>query len=198
MVPVARRNLLSEKGRLVISVGGVAFAVMLVLVVVSLYRGWGDVGRLYTELPGDVWVSQTGTTDPYARRVTDAFLAAVGVLVAIGFLVGGAVIGLTAYTATVERAREFAVLKAIGASGPFLYRVVIRQSLIVGALGALLGTAAAASATLIERREPEFVTELRWSDASAVFLAALLVAVAASYVPIPRLNSIDPAVVFRA
>lgn len=366
MVPLARRNLLSEKGRLAISVGGVAFAVMLVLVVVSLYRGWSDVGRLYAQLPGDLWVSQTGTTDPYhsssflprdgarklaavegvrsvapvytrhiafrpggateldvfamaleappglrvrpemreryfpppgrinidrvlardtgvkvggrltvlgrpllvnrihgggnslfqtaflnardarelwaidglvsyflltlkpganradvaaaatsalprtethtgeqfatsfSGRVADAFLAAVGVLVGIGFLVGGAVIGLTAYTATVERAREFAVLKAIGASGSFLYRVVFRQSLIVGSLGAALGTASAAATTLIERRVPEFVTELRWSDASGVFLAALLVAAAASYVPVRRLNGIDPAVVFRA
>ncbi len=45
MVPLARRNLLAEKGRLAMSVGGVAFAVLLILIVVSLYRGWSDVGR---------------------------------------------------------------------------------------------------------------------------------------------------------
>jgi len=31
MVPVARRNLFAEKGRFAMSVGGVAFAVMLIL-----------------------------------------------------------------------------------------------------------------------------------------------------------------------
>ncbi|MGZ4353928.1 MAG: hypothetical protein ACXVZ4_10300, partial [Gaiellaceae bacterium] len=47
------------------SVGGVAFAVLLILIVVSLYRGWSDVGRLYEQLPGRLWVSQTGTSDPF-------------------------------------------------------------------------------------------------------------------------------------
>ena len=37
------------------SVSGVAFAVLLVLIVLSLYRGWSGVGKLITKLPGDVW-----------------------------------------------------------------------------------------------------------------------------------------------
>lgn len=65
MVPVARRNLFSEKGRFAMSVGGVAFAVLLILIVVSLYRGWSGAGSVYTKLPGNVWIAQTGTSDPY-------------------------------------------------------------------------------------------------------------------------------------
>ena len=65
MVPLATRNLLAEKGRFAMSVAGVAFAVLLVLVVVSLYRGWSDVGRFYEKLPGDLWLSQPATSDPY-------------------------------------------------------------------------------------------------------------------------------------
>ncbi|MGZ8794900.1 MAG: ABC transporter permease [Gaiellaceae bacterium] len=362
MVPLARRNLLSEKGRFAMSIGGVGFAVVLILIVLSLYRGWSDVGRFYERLPGDVWVSQRGTSDPfhstsflpagdsaglsrihgmravipvYARhiafsnrgreldvfamalaapaavarrsnvylpaagginidrvlarqadvrvgdpivvlgrrlivkrihsggnsifqtaflnaadaralfgidalvnfflldlregaspaaastavarlfpgaethtseqfaasfagRVNSGFLAVVGVLVGIGFVVGGAVIALTTYTATVERAREFGVLKAVGASAGFLYRIVVLQSLIVGFLGSLLGiTAATAAASLIKREVPEFITVLRPSDAVGVFVGALLMAVAASYVPVQRINRIDPAMVFR-
>jgi putative ABC transport system permease protein len=364
MVPLARRNLLSEKGRFVMSVGGVAAAVLMILIVVALYRGWSDVGRVYTQLPGDLWISQTGTSDPYhstsflpadraralaridgveavlpvyarhiafrhggheqdvfamalaaspgmrvpaqareyfpppgrididrvlaeqdgigvgdrlnvlgrelvvahvhiggnrifqtaylnagdaralfgldrlvsffllsirpdadlaaveraavaavprseahtseefaasfGNRINEGFLAAVGVLVGIGFVVGGAVIALTAYTATIERAREFGVLKAVGASGGFLYRVVVEQTLIVGFLGAALGVGASAlAATLIRQQVPEFLTTLRWSDALGVFLTALAVAVAASWVPVRRINRIDPAIVFR-
>ena len=47
------------------SVGGVAFAVLLILIVVSLYRGWSGAGSIYTKLPGEVWVAQTGTIDPF-------------------------------------------------------------------------------------------------------------------------------------
>jgi putative ABC transport system permease protein len=365
MVPVARRNLFAEKGRFAMSVGGVAFAVLLILIVVSLYRGWSRTGSVYLKLPGDVWITQAGTADPFhstsllpagriselarvpgvvavlpvyarhlafpagggrvdayamaiaaphgmplpaearpyfpapghvvidrvlaaeagskeggrlhvlghtllvdklttggnkivqfaflnpadgkallgepgqvsyyllaaapganltrvgraavavvpgseahttaefadafSRLVSSGFLRVVGVLVGIGFVVGGAVIALTTYTATVEKARDFAVLKAVGATGLFVYRIVVWQSLLVGMVGALLGIAATAlAADLIGRWVPEFVTDLRTLDVLGVFGAAVLMSIAASFVPVRRLNRIDPAMVFRA
>ncbi|HEY7537457.1 MAG TPA: FtsX-like permease family protein [Gaiellaceae bacterium] len=366
MVPVARRNLFAEKGRFAMSVGGVAFAVLLILIVVSLYRGWSAAGSVYRELPGDVWLAQAGTSDPYhstsllpaghaaalarvpgvaaalpvyarhlafptrggervdaylmsiglprgldlpaetkrffpaaghvliergladqagvkaggelvvlgrrlvvdpvtgggnkivqfafvnpvdgrallgqpgrvsyyalvleeganptavaraavsvvpgsethtsadfagafQRLVTSGFLSVVGVLVGIGFVVGGAVIALTTYTATVEKARDFGVLKAVGAPGSFLYRIVVWQSLIVGLAGSVLGILVAAlTAGLIGRWVPEFVTDLRALDTLGVFAAAVVMSVVASFVPVRRLNRIDPAMVFRA
>jgi len=367
MVPVARRNLLAEKGRLAISVAGVAFAVLLTLLVLSLYRGWSGIGKLITELPGDVWITQRGTSGPFssssylqaglegqlaaidgaqlvlpvyaremaferngkelrvyfmaldapaaaplpqdvrarffpapgevyldtvfagdagvrvgetldvqgrtlrvarissggnaaltqfaflnaedaraifgvpgavtfyllslapgadaaaveaaataavpqsqartseqfageiAKSVEKGFLPVVGVLVGLGIVVGGAVIGLTTYTATIEKARDFGVLKALGASGAYLYRIVITQSLIVGVLGSVLGVAAAAiAADVIQRNIPEFLTAFWWTDAASVVGGALAMAVLASFVPVRRINSIDPAMVFRA
>jgi putative ABC transport system permease protein len=366
MVPVARRNLFAEKGRFAMSVGGVAFAVLLILIVVSLYRGWSRTGSIYLELPGEIWVSQAGTSDPYhstsllpadrasalrnvpgvvavlpvysrhlafptgegkrvdaytmaigvpkgvqvpadahqyfpapghvvidrlladeagvdegdrlvvlgrslavdrlmsrgnkivhfafmnpvdgkallgepghvsyyalattpgadvsavgkaavaavpksethtkeelagafSHLVTSGFLSVVGVLVGIGFVVGGAVIALTTYTATVEKARDFGVLKAVGASASYLYRIVVWQSLIVGLAGSLLGIAVSAlAASLISRWVPEFVTDLRAPDTLGVFAAAVLMSIFASFVPVRRLNRIDPAMVFRA
>ena len=65
MVPVARRNLFAEKGRFAMSVCGVAFAVLLILIVVSLYRGWSTTGSVYLDLPGNLWVAQAGTIDPF-------------------------------------------------------------------------------------------------------------------------------------
>ncbi len=366
VVPVARRNLLAEKGRLVMSVAGVAFALLLVLIIVSLYRGWSEASSVFEELPGDLWIAQAGTTDPfraasllpaesldaltaipgvvsalpvYARRigfeqngknldvfflsldapsrpsipasererffpgtghviidgvlageadvevgdaltvlgrplvvesirpggnplftvaflngvdgeallghegfvnfflvtaapganldqiaeaataavpdseartsaefaesmgelVNEGFLPVVGVLVAIGLVIGGAVIALTTYTATIEKARGFGVLQAVGASNAIVYRIVIAQSLSIGLLGSAIGVGAAALATtLIKRGVPEFVTELRWMDATGLFAAAVLVSIAAAYVPVHRINRIDPAMVFRA
>ena len=365
-VPVGRRNLFSDKGRLAMSICGVAFSVLLILIVASLYRGWSESSRFFAALPGDLWVAQVGTADPfrstsllpasagaelqaipgvaaaipvYARRVAfehegqagDAFFVAlalsgdaaidsdirerffpepgrlaidraiatdvglsegdklevlgrdftithvepggnpiyanifmngadgramlgpganvnfflialspgadleavaaqaaavvpgaethtseefadttaelveqgflpvVGVLVGIGFLIGGAVIALTIYTATLERARDFGVLKALGASNRFVYRIVLRQSLFIGVVGSLLGLGASLLAvTVISDRVPEFVTELRVGDAAGVMGIALAVSLLAAAVPAARINRIDPAMVFRA
>lgn len=348
------------------SVGGVAFAVLLILIVVSLYRGWSGTGSVYTKLPGEIWIAQAGTVDPFhstsllvagrapvlgrvpgvvavlpvfarhlafplpgggradayamalsvpsglrlspeaasyfpapghvvidrvlareagvqegdrldvlgrslvvdrltsggnavvqfaflnpvdgeallgepgrvsyyalaartgadlatvgraavavvrgseahtsvefatafSRLVSSGFLSVVAVLVGIGFVVGGAVIALTTYTATVEKAGDFGVLKAVGASDSFVYRIVVWQSLLVGIAGSLLGIAASAVvAGLITRWVPEFVTDLRMADVLGVFGAAVLMSIAASFVPVQRLNRIDPAMVFRA
>jgi putative ABC transport system permease protein len=109
------------------------------------------------------------------------------------------VIALTTYTATIEKARDFGVLKAVGASNAFVYRIVLVQSLIVGVIGSAIGAVASAfAATLIKRGVPEFVTELRWTDALGIFAAALVVSILAAYVPVHRINRIDPAMVFRA
>jgi putative ABC transport system permease protein len=150
-------------------------------------------------LPGTEASTSAAFAAATARLVNEGFLPVVGALVAIGFLVGGAVIGLTTYTATIEKARDFGVLKALGASDGFLYRIVVQQSLIVGVAGATLGIGAAAlAASLIERRVPEFVTELRVGDAAGVFAITLLVSLVAAYLPAHRINHIDPAIVFRA
>src|SRR3990172_1608393 len=64
MVPVARRNILADKVRLLISVGGVAFAVPLILVVGSLYRGFQkEAGSFVEGAPGDLWVMEQDTAD---------------------------------------------------------------------------------------------------------------------------------------
>ena len=366
-VPIARRNLTTEKGRFAISVAGVAFAVLLILIVLSLYRGWSRAGEVFEELPGQLWVVQHGTSDPFhsvslltesdlsrvqgtpgvaavvpvlsrqmsltvggyessvrlmalgspadqvvagdmaarflpptgnividrilsrktgldvgdelvlggtkltvarvtppggdvlsqfafvsyadavaifgvqgivnygmvvlgegvneqevsaeisrqnsgvtvytsrefaesvRKEIDESFIPIILILVIIGFVVGAAVVGLTVYTATIERVREFGVMKALGASSVFLYRVVLTQSAALTATGFIAGVLAAlGTARLAEQAVPEFATEFRAEDIGFVFLAAALMAVIASTMPVRRINSIDPAMVFRA
>ncbi len=60
MVPIARKNLLDDKIRLIVSIGGVTFAVILILVVRSLYEGYyRELGVFVDGLPVDLWVTQT-------------------------------------------------------------------------------------------------------------------------------------------
>ncbi len=366
-VPVARRNLFSEKGRFAISVAGVAFAVLLILIVLALYRGWSKTGETFQQLPGQLWVVQEGTSDPFhsvslieldelkalsstsgvravvpvmsrqmtfraaggeqsarlmaldfgpiapvdselkerflpqrgtmiidstlsrkagldegdvatfgatpltvahvgprssevlspfvfvnfedaatifgvsdvvsygmviltedavvtdvrsnieaqnpglqvftaeefaksiRKEIDESFIPVIAILVAIGFVVGAAVVGLTIYTATIERTREFGVMKAVGGSPAFLYRIVLSQSAILTGGGYLVGLAGAlVVARLAERVVPEFATNFELRDVGFVLGASLLMALVASLVPVNRVVSIDPASVFRA
>lgn len=66
MFLIAIRNLFQEKTRLFISVGGVAFSVVLIMVLVGLYRGWNDkMGQYIRSVPTDLWVMQDGTEDMF-------------------------------------------------------------------------------------------------------------------------------------
>ena len=66
------------------------------------------------------------------------------VVVAASALGGLAVAGLSMYTATTARLREYAVLKAIGMRNPTLYALVSRQSLLTVIVGLLVAIALAA------------------------------------------------------
>ena len=366
-VPVARRNLFAEKGRFAISVAGVAFSVLLILIVLALYRGFSQSGQTFREVPGELWIVQQGTTDPFhslslvsrtelndaeavdgiaavipvlsrtmeftvdgkaesgrlialdvdpslplsdetrrrflppegtiiidgilsdktglssgeraefngsslvvghvepssaeaftpflflnaadaerifgradyvsygmvvlqpgvdpaavsgtiqannqdlhvftssefassiRKEIDESFLPIITVLLVIGFVVGAAVVGLTIYTATIERSREFGVMKAVGGSAGFLYRIVLSQSAMLTAAGFAVGLVAAWSvAQLVRDLVPDFVTVFQPQDIIAVFGGTAVMAIVASFVPVRRINSIDPAIVFKA
>lgn len=133
------------------------------------------------------------------REIMDKFLPIIFVLVFIGFIVGVMIISLTIYTATIERAGEYGVLKAIGSSNSYLYRVVLVQAAIAGGLGYACGAVlAVVSGTLIKRVEPLFVTLFTWQDLLTVAGVVLGMVLVAGYVPVRRIVSIDPAEVFKA
>jgi putative ABC transport system permease protein len=187
--PIDARALLGEQGR-----------VSYYLLATSRTADLGAVERAaVAAVPGSEVHTSSDFAGAFGRLVSSGFLSVVGVLVGIGFVVGGAVIALTTYTATVEKARDFGVLKAVGAPDGFVYRIVIQQSLLVGLAGSVLGILVAAiAAGLITRWVPEFVTDLRALDVLGVFGIAVLMSIAASFVPVRRINRIDPAMVFRA
>lgn len=146
-------------------------------------------------------VSVSSTDEVVARNqrvINEGFLPVIAVLLGIGFLVGVVVIGLTIYSAVVEKRREYGVLKALGAGGGQLTHVVVSQAVYSAAggyvLGVVLANLASAAAT---RWVPEFVTDLRILDVAAIGGAAALMAVVASAMPLSRLRRIDPAEAFR-
>lgn len=119
-------------------------------------------------------------------------------MVVVSFLIGLMLVGLTIYTATVERAKEYGVLKAIGTRNKRLYLIVFEQALIASlvgsAFGVLLGFIAA---NAIMGLRPQFFIFIGWSFVALVLPIALLIGVLAAYIPVRTVARIDPAIAFR-
>lgn len=131
--------------------------------------------------------------------VRDTFLPIIMVLLLIGIAVGMTVIGLTIFTSTIEKSREYGVLKAIGVSNRQLYTVVVQQAITAAVAGYLLGAVLALAVSAAAGNVvPEFITEIRWLDAAWIFAVTVLMSVVSSLLPVRRLARIDPAEVFRS
>src|SRR3990172_3816654 len=141
MVPIARRNLLAEKTRLLITLSGLP-----TFYLVGLEEG-ADPGKISQRIEDRIGGAEAWPKGEWMasnrKMVDDTFLPIILVLLVIGFMVGVAVIGLTIYTATVEQSREYGVLKAIGATNWKLYGIVFKQAILAGLLGYVLGAALA-------------------------------------------------------
>jgi putative ABC transport system permease protein len=126
------------------------------------------------------------------------FSAPLQLMVVVAFLVGTMVVGLVIYTATVERQREYGVLKAIGARNGLLYRVVLLQALIASGGGGLAGVGLSAGAAwLIMAVRPQFLVSTELSSVGWALLSALGMALLAALVPARVMARLAPADVFR-
>lgn len=133
------------------------------------------------------------------KIIDEVFLPIITVLVIISELVGTAVIGLTIYTATIEKTREFGVIKALGATNLQLYRIIFEQAVISGVFGFIFGVGLTYGVLeLIPKVVPQFVTVTRGEDLLIIFGLALAMSLVASYTPVRRLAKIDPALVFKS
>lgn len=163
----------------------------------------GTVGevmqRIEDTVPGVDAQTEAEFAENNEKEIMDKFLPIILVLVFIGFVVGVVIISLTIYTATIEKVREYGVLKAIGAPNVYLYRVVLTQSSIAGGIGFLLGAILTYfGSNVIQRFEPLFATLVKWQDVVAVAGLTLLMIVLAAYIPLRRIIKIDPAIVFKS
>jgi putative ABC transport system permease protein len=126
------------------------------------------------------------------------FSAPLRLMVAISFLVGTMIVGLVIYTATVERQREYGVIKAIGGKNRFLYSVVLTQALFASIAGSTFGVLMANGvAQWIMTVRPQFLIVFDPVDAGQALLAGLGMALIAAIFPTRVVASLAPAEVFR-
>lgn len=117
----------------------------------------------------------------------------------IAYIIGVLVIGITVYTATLERVREFGVLKAIGASMAQLMSTVFVQSFVIAGVGFFTGVVLAyLVSALVVQISPEIlilVEPYQWLSHVPILI---LVTAVASLLPLQRISNVDPLVVFEA
>jgi putative ABC transport system permease protein len=154
--------------------------------------------RLRAGAPGLVLLDSQEFANETRERLIGNILPILIVVLIVAFIVGLAVAGLTIYTATVEKSREYGILKAEGFTNLFLYRVVFEQSLVTSLLGFLLGAGLTILvAPFASDLVPQFVVLIRWQDVAGIAAATLLMALMASYIPMRRLTAIDPVTAFK-
>ena len=117
----------------------------------------------------------------------------------IAYIVGLLVIGLTIYTATLERSREYGMLKALGANNSRLAVVVLSQALISAALGILFGAGLAYGvAALITRISPDMLILIDPEYVLNQIPILTLVTGIAALLPASRIANLDPMIAFKA
>lgn len=149
-------------------------------------------------MPGVQAVTQNAFKELNRSLIDDTFLPIIVVLVIISLVVGIAVIALTIFTGTIEKAREYGMLKAVGATNRNLYGMVLQQALMSGLAGYLTGVVMAFGViAVVGQVVPAFLTATRLVDLLLILALAMGMATVASYIPVRRLVAIDPAIVFK-
>jgi putative ABC transport system permease protein len=134
-----------------------------------------------------------------AAVIREGILPVLAVVVVIAFIIGVVIVGLVVYSATLEKYREYGVLKAVGASGATLYRIVLEQSLMSALLGYAVGAVASFGvARIVTRIVVQISVAFTWTQFASAFMAAIVMSVIASYIPARKINKIDPVIVFKA
>jgi putative ABC transport system permease protein len=132
------------------------------------------------------------------KLLVEVFSAPLQLMAGISFIVGVLVVGLVIYTATVERRREYGVLKAIGARNSLLYMLVLVQAVVASGLGAVSGIGLGfAFAQLIMGVRPEFLIILESNSAVLAIGSGLAMSVLAAIIPARNMAGLEPAQVFR-
>ena len=130
--------------------------------------------------------------------LVQVFSAPLRLMVAIAFTVGTAILGMVIYTATVERRREYGVLKAVGTRNRQLYWLVAQQGLVTAVLGAVLGIGLAwLAAQAIMNWSPKFLIVLEPQAVLTIASSGLLMGLLAALLPARMVAGLDPAQVFR-
>lgn len=133
----------------------------------------------------------------YTMLRTSGIALSFGTIIVFALIIGFVIIGLTLYSAVIDRVKDYGTLKAIGATNRFIRNLILMQALIIGACGYVAGAiitevfriGVTGSGTIIN-----YPLYIRF----AILVITLLIAVSGSLFAIRRVTSLEPGQVFRS
>lgn len=146
------------------------------------------------------------TADKFRWATMGYYLRATGIpinfgtVVALGVIVGVAVVGLTFHMFVVENLKQYAALKAMGVTNGRLLGMVLLQASVIGAIGYALGLALTALFFELATSSPTSFFRgfyLPWQIALGVAGIAILIMLVTALLSLRRVLVVDPAIVFR-
>lgn len=107
----------------------------------------------------------------------------IAVIIGLSVVVGFLVVFLSMYTAVLERTREIGILKALGASPGFVLDILVRETMVLAAVGSLAGIAFSFGTrwlimTLVPADLSQHIVPGWWPIAGAIALGGALLGTA--------------------
>lgn len=154
--------------------------------------------RINTRVPGVTATTREQFATSERRVVGDMSTDIVRAMTFIGFVIGVAVAGLVAYSATLTQLRDVAVLRALGLTTRGALALITAQVglMIVGGFALAVGLVSVLAAAA-PQLSPTLVLSIRLGDVVEAAVVAGAVALAAAVIPILRVAHVEPASVFR-
>ncbi len=153
---------------------------------------------LAATLPATTVQSRAEFARQEARIVSDMSADIMRIMAAIGFAIALAVVGLTLFTVTLAKLREYGVLKALGARPRRLAAVVAGQAVWSVALSLVVAVALALLVgAVVGRLTPTVQLVVEPADVLRVGLGGLVVGALGAILPLRRVLRVDPASAFR-
>jgi putative ABC transport system permease protein len=142
------------------------------------------------------------TRDEFARKTQHYWMfttgAGMALLIAacLGLVVGGVVVAQTLYATTMDHLPEFGTLRAMGAPGGYIHRIIVAQAVAAALVGYGCGIVISYFLVGLAERGGAAIV-LTGPMAVGLFFLTVIMCVTAGLVSIRKVTSIDPAMVFR-
>lgn len=154
--------------------------------------------RLAAALPQTTVQTRDQFVDSEASIVRDMAADVMQIMSTVGLLIALAVIGLTLFTLTLAKQREYAVVRALGSRAPRLGAVVLAQAgWLVGLALALAVVLTLVGSLLLASAAPSLPVEIEPASVVRVGAYALVVGALGALLPLRRVLRVDPATAFR-
>lgn len=121
-----------------------------------------------------------------------------GLGASVGIVVGIVVVSQILYASVADHLKEFATLKAMGASDQFLYRIILEQSLWMAILGYIPGMSLCIGLSTWTAASQGITILITPGSALIVLAITVIMCSTSALFAIQKVMRLDPAIVFKA